>query len=294
MKRARGLAAWAAIALCTPAIAAAVSDDRGHVLELKHRPERIVTLAPHLAEIAFAAGAGDRVVGVSSYSDYPKEASRIPVVADNGRFDLERILRLKADLALAWMSGNPAREVARLERRGIPVFVTEARQLADIPRVLRLVGSAAGVEAQADTAAREAEARIAALAARYQGRSALRVFVEVWHQPLMTVNGAHLISDALRLCGGQNVFADAQTLTPVVSREALLAARPQVLVMSTGAGSEAEQVSRWQHTPLPAVRARALYPIDPSLLHRPGPRLLEAAQTLCEKLDLARKTPTNP
>jgi iron complex transport system substrate-binding protein len=273
------------------AVAASVTDDRGRALELDRAPQRIVALAPHLAEIAFAVGAGARLVGVSSYSDYPEEAKRIPVVANNGRFDLERILRAKPDLALAWVSGNPALEVERLERRGIPVFATEARRLADIPRVLRLVGGALGLEAQAARAAHDAQGRIDSLAARYQRRGALKVFVEVWYQPLMTVNGAHLISDALRLCGGQNVFADAPMLTPSVSREALLAARAQVVIMSTGAGSEGEQAARWRAAAgaLPAVRSGALYAIDPGLLHRQGPRVLDAAQRVCEKLDLARK-----
>ena len=289
--RARSVALWAALALCTQALAAAVTDDRGRAFDLERAPQRIVTLAPHLAEIAFAVGAGARLVGVSSYSDYPEEASRIPVVANNGRFDLERLLRAKPDLALAWVSGNPAFEIERLERLGIPVFATEARRLADIPRVLRLVGAALGVEAQAARAAHEAQARIESLAARYQQRVPLKVFVEVWYQPLMTVNAAHLISDALRLCGGQNVFADAAMLTPSVSREALLAARPQVVIMSTGAGTEAEQVARWHAAAraLPAVRSGALYAIDPGLLHRQGPRLLDAAQMVCEKLELARK-----
>jgi len=278
--------------LCAPALAAAITDDRGRALELERAPQRIITLAPHLAEIAFAVGAGARLVGVSSYSDYPDEASRIPVVANNGRLDLERILRLRPDLALAWMSGNPTLEIERLERRGIPVFATEARRLADIPRVLRLIGSAVGADAQAARTAHDAEARIESLAVRYQQRPRLRVFVEVWHQPLMTVNGAHLISDVVRLCGGQNVFADAPMLTPSVSREALLAARPQVVIMSSGLGTESEQNERWRASAgaLPAVRAGALYAIDPGLLHRQGPRLLDAAQMLCDKLELARKS----
>ena len=291
MRPARAAAAlWAALALCAQAAGGTVVDDRGRALEFAAPPQRIITLAPHLAEVAFAVGAGGRIVGVSSYSDYPDEAKKITVVANNGRFDLERIASLRPDLALAWGSGNPVREVERLERRGVPVFVTEARRLADIPRVLRLLGRALGTPAQGEQAAGEIEARIAALASRYQKRANLAVFIEVWHQPLMTVSGAHLISDALRLCGGRNVFGDASMLAPRVSREALLAARPQVLIMSSGFGTEAEQASRWRLAAgtLPAVRAGQLYAIDPALLQRQGPRLIEATQAMCEKLDSAR------
>ena len=286
----RSLALLAAWFVCAQAFANALVDDRGRAFDARRAPQRIVSLSPHLAEIVFAVGAGDRLVGVSSYTDYPEQAARIPVIANNGRVDLERLVALKPDLVLAWQSGNPARDLDRIERRGYPVLITEARRLADIPRILRLVGRAAGTEALAELAARGTEARIAELERRMPAGPALPVFIEIWHEPLITVSGDHLISDALRLCGGRNVFSGLELLTTAVSREALLAARPQVVIVSTVSGAEGRDAARWRPAmrSLPAVRADALHAIDPALLHRQGPRLLDAAEVLCAKLALAR------
>ena len=283
--------AWRATgaAAITPITTITIVDDRGKTVSLARPATRIVTLSPHLAEIAFAAGAGASLVGVSARSDFPEDARRLPVVSDAGRIDLERILALRPDLVLAWLSGNPSRQLELLERRGIPVLAIEVRRLDDIPRLLRLLGAAAGRGETAELAALQAEQSVRMLAARYAGLRKLRVFVEIWHEPLMTVSGSHLISDVLQVCGGKNVYAKAGALTLAVSPESLLVLRPEVVIMSSGAGSEAEQAGRWRRLALlPAVQQGALYEVDPDLLHRQGPRLIEAARTLCEHLERAR------
>ena len=266
-----------------------LEDDRGRTVSLARPATRIVTLSPHLAEIAFAAGAGASLVGVSARSDYPQDARRLPVVSDSGRIDLERIVALRPDLVLAWLSGNPPSQLELLERRRIPVLATEVRRLDDIPRLLRLVGAAAGRGDAAELAALDAERSVRTLIARYAGLRTLRVFVEIWHEPLMTVSGSHLISDVLRVCGGKNVYAGATALTLAVSKESLLVLRPEVVIMSSGAGTEAEQAGRWRQLALlPAVQHGALYEMNPDLLHRQGPRLIEAAWMMCECLERAR------
>lgn len=283
--------AWraAGAAAITPNTAISVTDDRGRPVSLARPATRIVTLSPHLAEIAYAAGAGSSLVGVSARSDFPEDVRRLPVVSDSGRIDLERIVALRPDLVLAWLSGNPPRQLEMLERRGIPVLAIEVRRLGDIPRLLRLVGAAAGRGDTAGQAALQAELSIRALVARYAGLRTLRVFVEIWHEPLMTVSGSHLISDVLQACGGRNVYAKAAALALTVSPETLLILRPEVVILSSGAGSEAEQARRWRRRALlPAVQAGALYEVGPNLLHRQGPRLIEAARTLCEHFERAR------
>jgi iron complex transport system substrate-binding protein len=275
----------AAVAADTRALQA--SDDRGVTISLGQPVERIVTLAPHLAEIAFAAGAGAKLAGVSSFSRHPAEAERLPVVASHGRVDIERLIALRPDLVLAWQSGNSPLQIDRLERIGIRVFVTEARALADIPRIVRVVGALAGSVEDAETRARQVEYEIADLRKRYAGERRVAVFLEIWHTPLLTVNGGHLISDALRLCGGRNVFAAARTLTPLVSREQILDARPEAIVTG-GFGSEALQA--WRGLELvPAVRNRRIYAIDPDWLHAQGPHVLGGVRALCGRLELARK-----
>ncbi len=281
------------LAFAVAALAAAsahalkLNDDRGITVSLERPAQRVVSLAPHLAEIAFAAGAGPRLAGVSSFSRHPSEAERLPVVASHGRVGIERLIALRPDLVLAWRSGNSPLQVDRLERLGVRVFVTEVRALADIPRIVRLVGVLAGSEAVAEARARQFENEIADLRERYAAERRVAIFLEIWHRPMLTVNGTHLISDALRLCGGRNVFAGAKALTPLVSREEVLDARPEAIVTG-GFGSEAPQA--WRGLELvSAVRNRRIYAIDPDLLHGQGPRAIEGVRALCERIDLARR-----
>jgi iron complex transport system substrate-binding protein len=281
-------------ALAIAAIAAAnahalqVIDDRGATIRLDQPAQRIVSLAPHLAEIAFAAGAGKRLVGVSAVSRHPAEAARLPVVASHGAIDIERIIALQPDLVLAWRSGNPPLQIERLERLGFPVLETETSSLADVPRIIRLVGKLAGTESAAEESAEEVESQTRSLARRYAGASPVTVFVEIWHRPMLTLSGAHLVSDAIRLCAGRNVFAGARTLTPLVSREQVLVARPEAIVVTAGDGGE--DLSAWRgFEPVPAVRRHRIYAIDPDLLYDQGPRVIEGVRALCERLDLARR-----
>jgi iron complex transport system substrate-binding protein len=261
-------------------------DDRVVRVTLDEPPQRIVSLAPHLAEIAFAAGAGAKLVGVSTFTHTPPEAARLPVVASFGRVDFERLIALRPQLVLAWQSGTPTLQIGRLERLGLRVFVTETRTLADIPRIVRLVGALAGTDDAAQARARQFESEAAELRKRYAGKRSVDVFLEIWHAPMLTVNGGHLASDALRTCGGRNVFAAVKTLTPLVSREQLLAARPQVII-TTGFGDEAPDAWRGL-APIEAIRRHRIYAIDPDLLYGQGPRLLEGTRTLCEQLERAR------
>ena len=284
MIRVAAFALFAAVSAAAHALQA--TDDRGVTISLERPAWRMVTLAPHLAEIAFAAGAGAKLAGVSSFSRHPAEAERLPVVASYGRVDVERLIALRPDLVLAWRSGNSALQIDRLERIGIRVFVTEARTLADIPRIVRLVGALAGSAEVAEGHARQFESEIAGLRRRYAAERGVAVFLEIWHRPMLTVNGAHLISDALRLCGGNNVFAAAKTLTPLVSREQILDARPEAIVTGGGASVATEA---WKGLePVPAVRNRRIYAVEPDLLHGQGPRLLVGVRALCQRLELAR------
>lgn len=276
-------------ALAPAASALEVVDDRGLKIALEHPPARIVTLAPNLAEIAFAAGAGGRVVGVSMFTDYPPVATRLPQVSASGRTDFEAIVRLDVDLALAWVSGNRPADLERLGRLGIPVFATEARRLADIPRLVRTIGRFAGDPAAAEASALAFEQAVAALRARYAARPTVRVFYEIWHEPLMTIGGTHLISDVLAACGARNVFELAQGFAFAVSAEQLYARAPDAIVVSTFAGNEMLAASRWQRfAPLAAVQAGRVYVIDSALANRMGPRLAEGAAILCALVDRAR------
>lgn len=289
MKR---FAAVAAVCALVPAAAAGIrlADDRGREVVLAQPAARIVTLAPHLTEIAFAAGAGAKVVGVSAYSDFPPAVARLPVVSDHGKVNFEEIATLKPDLALMWASGNRAPDFERLEARGVRVFATEARRPEDIGRILRLVGRLAGTEAVADAAARDLDARLAGLRERYRGRAPVRVFYEIWPEPLLTVNGEHLISHLLDLCGGRNVFADAGPLTPTISREQVLAADPDAILVAAPPPRAAARVEGWRSwRALRAGREGHVYAVDPAAVHPMSPRIVDGAVALCATLARARR-----
>ncbi len=268
-----------------------VRDDRGTTFRLAAPAVRMISIAPHLTEIAFAAGAGKKLIAVSEYSDYPPEAQRLPRVGDGARVDIERILMVKPDLVLAWKSGNQAGDIARLERLGIAVWVSEASQLADIPRLLRDVARLAGTGTVGEGAASEFEGELHRLRNRrgtetrkYQS---VRVFYEIWHQPLLSVNRRHMISDAIALCGGANVFAGVPALTPAVSLESVLAARPQLVLGGGSANGAAEFQARWRGMPLAALRAIPAYYIAPDSIQRQSPRMIEGIRSICAQVDAA-------
>lgn len=267
-----------------------LTDDRGRSVRLNHFARRIISLSPNITELVFAAGAGDKLVGVSSYSDYPDVAKSIPGIGDSSSLDLERIVALKPDLVIAWNSGNKVADIDKLERLGLTVFITEATKLEDIPRLLRKIGKLAGTLAIAELAASAFEAELRKIKQRYRSRQQVEVLYLIWHRPLMTVSDNHIISDIINICGGINVFAAAPSLTLVISAESILGADPQIIISSMPLVSpETGTRELWQRFPhIRAVRNNHLFFVHPDLIHRQTPRMLQAAKTVCEQLESAR------
>lgn len=189
-------------------------DDRGKEIVPALPAARVISLAPHLTELVFAAGAGGRLAGADSFSDHPVAAVRLSRVGHFKRLDFERIAQLRSDLVIAWRSGNRAGDIAQLEALGLPVFISEPQRLPDIPWLLRAIGTLAGSAGPAESAAREFEQELSDLARRYGSGHPVSVFYQIWHEPLMTVNEEQLINEAIKLCGGRNIFAGAPALAP--------------------------------------------------------------------------------
>jgi iron complex transport system substrate-binding protein len=265
-----------------------LKDDAGNMVRVERPASTIVSLTPHLTELAYAAGAGGMLIGVAEFSDYPAAAHAVRRIGDASRADIEVLYALKPALALAWLSGNPAAERDRLRKLGIPLYVSEIRTFDDVARVVRDIGRLAGTTEVADSAASRFQVSAAALRAEYSGRRPLRVFYEIWHRPLMTVNGRHLISEAIQVCGGVNVFADARVLTPRVSLEAVIAMKPDVIVGGGSAAHGAGFVEAWRSYPVAALRKVPVKYLPPDTIQRATPRILEGARTLCGLLDQAR------
>jgi iron complex transport system substrate-binding protein len=272
-----------------------VRDDTGRTITLNAPAKRVVSLAPHVTELLFAAGAGDTLVGGVSYSNYPPEATRLPIIGSHERLNLEAILALKPDLLVAWKSGNIVTQVEQLGRLGIPVFYSEPRQLDDIASNLDRLGLLTGTSTTATAASEEFRHRLRGLAAQYANQTPMRTFYQIWHQPLMTINGEHLISQVITLCGGRNVFASLETLAPAVDREAVLRADPQVIIASGMAKQQPEWLDEWKQWPqLSATRFDQLYFIEPDLIQRQTPRILDGAGIMCRQLAAARNRYQSP
>lgn len=266
-----------------------VSDDSGALLVLERPARRIVSLAPYLTELLFAAGAGRYVAGVSGHSDYPPPARELPRIGGGAGLDLERIVALQPDLVVAWESGNPAGQVGQLQALGLRVYRSEPGTLADIGVTLERFGELAATRAEAQIAADVFNRRLASLRRRHADSAPVRVFYQVWDRPLMTVNGRHIISDVLRLCGGVNVFDDLDRLAPPVGIEAVLQRDPQVIIAAAGADRAPGVLQHWQRwTNLRAVREGHLYTIPEDVLVRHTPRILDGAERLCGILDQVR------
>ncbi len=294
MKLRRRAAAWCAwaIASCGAASAQAqvgVLDVDGRAVALAAPARRVISLAPHLTELMFAIGAGDRVVGTVEYADFPEAAQRVPRVGDSALLDLERIVAMKPDLLLVWRHGNSPQQLQRLAALKLPTYASEARTLADIARTLRDLGQLTGVPDQGARRAAAFEAEVSALQARYTGRRRIDVFYQIWNPPLITVNGEHLISQMLELCGAHNVFAAERLLTPTVTEEAVLQANPDAIVAGWSDSYGSAPLDPWRRLrALRAVREGHLLQVDPDLLHRQSDRVVLGARELCDKLEAVR------
>ena len=266
-----------------------VTDDYGRQVVLAAPARRVVSLAPHLTELMYAAGAGARLVGALQYSDYPPAAKRLPRVGSEAQIDLEALVALQPDLVVAWPNAGSAAAVERIAALGIAVFRSEPRELEDIARTLETLGRLAGTEAAAQAAAQAFRARAARIERRYAARPRVRVFYQVWTNPLITVNGAHVISKAIRLCGGENVMAGLPGLAPEIDRELVLRADPEAIVASGADGGRPAWLDDWRaFATLAASRGDNLYAIRPELLQQHTPRLLDGAQALCDIFEQVR------
>ena len=276
------------ISLCADVAAAGigVTDDAGQRVTLARPAERIVSLAPHTTEMLFAIGAGAKIVGTAEFSDHPAAARAIPRIGNHDKLDLERIVDLAPDLVIGWRSGNPLDEIARLQGLGMSVYLSEPNDLEAIASNLERLGRLAGHEQDASTAADTFRRRARELFAAAPPSPPVSVFYQVWDDPLITLNGAHLVSEIIRRCGGRNVFSDLPVLAPHVSIEAVLDANPEVII---GGTLDSDRTGMWrQWSSLRAVRDAHLYSVPADLMHRHTPRILDGATQVCAILRAVR------
>ncbi|HEX5804043.1 MAG TPA: cobalamin-binding protein [Azospira sp.] len=266
-----------------------VRDDLGNTVTLARPAQRIVSLAPHMTETLFAAGAGERVVGTVDYSDHPEAAKKIRRVGGYSRLDLEAIAALKPDLVVGWQSGNAAAHIDKLKGLGYPLYISQPNRIEDVAGEIERLGILAGTDATAAAEARRFRERLAKLRAQYAGKATVRTFYQIWKQPLMTVGKNQIISDAIRLCSGDNVFGTLEQMAPTVSVEAVIGANPETIIASGMGDSRPEWLDDWKKwTSIEAVKRDNLFFVPPELIQRHTPRLLDGTELLCKHLETVR------
>ena len=260
---------------------AAVIDDLGRPWDGHLPARRIVSLAPNVTEIVCAVGGQEYLVGIDTASDYPPAVKRIPQVGEFLRPSIERIVSLRPDAVIVSSATLPAPEADRFAQTlRAPVFVLNPVHLEDVCRNVRIIGQLLGLEQEAEAVAAKTERRLADVARRAGGQPRRRVFLEIWHEPLTTVGGGTFLDDLIRLAGGQNVAASQKKPFPTFSLEALLAANPEVYIVTTGMGAAPDPAKRPGFGALRAVRNRRVVSVPGDPVMRPTPRLAEGAEHL--------------
>ncbi|MDG2502148.1 MAG: cobalamin-binding protein [Porticoccaceae bacterium] len=283
---------WMLLLLCMALPAAGtvvVVDDNGQEVRLEQPTQRIISLAPNITEVLFYIGAGEQIVGADEYSNYPEAAKSILRVNNHAAANYELILSLKPDLVIAWQTGNGDKIINPLRKLGIPVFVVETSKMEAIPNLFRRFGQLTGNRDKAEHLAENFSQRLKALGAAQINKPLVRTFYQIWDEPLITLNGKHMVSDVITLCGGENIFADAAPLVPYVNIESVVAADPQMII----AGGSQEEQSRWysiwqQWRGISAVINKQIYLIPSDLMQRHSVRILEGAEMMCDYMDRAR------
>ncbi|AIA72125.1 vitamin B12 transport protein [Pectobacterium atrosepticum SCRI1043] len=256
-------------------------------------PQRVISLAPHATEMAYAAGMGEQLIAVSAWSDYPPEAKKLEQVASWQGINLERILALKPDLILAWREGNPQRPLEQLANFSIPIVYLDAKTLDDIPASLRQLATYSRHPEQAERAATDFQQQIGELQHADEKHKAahtapLRVFIQFGTQPLFTSSKATLQSQIVSLCGAENIFSDSTVPWPQVSREQVLRRQPQAIIIGGASDKIANTQAFWQpQLTVPVIT------VNEDWFSRSGPRLLLAAQQICSQLAELKLAPSS-
>jgi iron complex transport system substrate-binding protein len=249
--------------------------------------QRVVTFAPHLAEIVHVVGAGEQLVGVSAWSDFPREVLELPEIGDAFSVDQEQLSLLRPDLILVWESGMPAHTVDELRKLGYRVESIRTRGLQDVVAAIRRIGALTGREETAEQAAAGFTAAFDALREEYLDASPIDVFFEVSARPLYTVNREHFISEIISVCGGRNIFDDLEGFAPSVDVEAVVSRDPEVMLAGANLGDDAfADWARWPN--LAANRYGNQFLLPDETIGRPSPRLALAGRSLCLALERAR------
>jgi len=266
-----------------------VTDDSGTTITLEQSAKRIIALAPHIVENVYTAGAGNQLVASVNYANYPPEAEKLPKVGGYNKFNIESIAAMQPDLIFVWESGTPKPFIDKIKQLGIPVYLDEPSTIEEIADSIRRIGKLTGNDEVANQAAEKHLNDLAKLKQTQVDKTPVKVFYQVWDDPLYTINGKQVISDVLRLCGGVNIYADESIKAPIISLESLIDRNPEVIMTGSTHISTDKSLERWKKWPsMAAVIHDNLFLVDADIVSRHTTRLIEGATSICQKLDIAR------
>jgi len=263
-------------------------------------PQRIITLAPHLSELVDSAGGSDRLVGVSAFSNFPASVKQLPVTSDARSIDLEKMKSLRPDLIIYWRGGTSESQIQSIKKtfnKNVQFIAVEPKKLGDIATDIETIGKALGTETIAKKNADALRIKISELRNKENNQNnsknisqrKVRVFYQVWAQPLMTLNKDHIISDIIQICGGEQLFANEKVLVPTVSREAVIKANPEIIFTAVDSAKMASDWSMWTSFPqLAATKNKAFVDLDGDIISRPSPRIMQGAQKICAEINRLR------
>ncbi|MCP3852350.1 MAG: cobalamin-binding protein [Gammaproteobacteria bacterium] len=268
-----------------------VIDDIGQTIVLNQPAQRVISLSPGLTELIDASGGLDKLKGVVTYSDFPPEAKQIAQVGSYNSLDIEQILVLKPDLIIAWKSGNPVHQVEQLKKLGLTVYTSEPKNFMDIPITIKAFGELMGTETIAEQNAASFIKQFKQLKLKYHtNKKPKKTFIQIWDNPVMSVNEKHLISKVITLCGGENIFSQTKGLTITPSVESILELDPEIIIATGMADTSKKWLERWQQWGfLSAVKNEHLYATNPDHLVRHTPRILQGIEAVCQIIAAVRK-----
>jgi iron complex transport system substrate-binding protein len=267
--------------LSMPKAGRVMTDDLGRKVELPQTVSRAISLAPSLTEIVFAVGGGDKLIGDTTYCNYPAEAEKIQKVGDTISPNLEAIIALKPDVVLVTTASQIETFSKRLEEQHIAVFITDPKDLEGVYRSISTIGEILGTTEKAETLVAGLKKRVAAVEAKTESAPPYRVFVQISEEPLYAAGGPTFITDLIQRAGGFSVTEKINDAFPKLSKETALAMQPDVILISAGDGNQKENSV---FAGSPAVRNKKVFLIDGDLLSRPGPRSVDALEQIAEKL----------
>ncbi len=258
-----------------------VVDDSGTAVVLAEPAGKIVSLSPHLTELLFSLGVGDRIEATVDFSDYPEAALKIPRLGNAFSVSVEAVIEQSPDLIVAWMTGGNHRTFEQLRALGYPVFVNEASSLVDIAAAVQQLGVLVGKPRRGRELAEDFKVGLERLKQSNRDANSPKVFFQISDAQLYTVNSQHLIGQAIEICGAENIFSDVEFFVPMVSYESVVERNPDFLVVSSPY-PEYKSVwnERWENLGW-SGRVRT---IDASLITRPSLRMLEGIKVLCETI----------